>query len=174
MGMFLGAESVFFAGLIAAFLYLRLNASDWPPPSQPRLPVFITGLNSLLLLASGYTMRAGLRSVRRGDAAGLIRGLGLTLLLGAVFLVVQGSEWARLIGFGLTFSSGTYGATFYTVVGLHGLHVLAAITWLGVVLMAAKKDRFAAPHCLGVFLCGMYWYFVVALWPVLYGLVYLA
>ena len=62
---------------------------------------------------------------------------------------------------------------FYKLIGLHGLHVFAAITWLLVVLMAARRKRFSAQDHLGVSICAMYWHFVVALWPVLYGLVYL-
>lgn len=172
MAMFLGVETMFFAGLIAAFLYLRLNASEWPPASQPRLPVFVTGINTLLLLASGFTMWRVQGPAARQDSGRPARGLGMTFLLGTVFLVVQGYEWARLVRFGLTFSSGSYGATFYTLIGLHGLHVLGALTWLAALQLAAKKKRLA-PHHPRVFLCAMYWYFVVALWPVLYGLVYL-
>ena len=173
MTIFLGAEAIFFSALIAGFLYLRLNAAGWPPPSQPRLPVLVTGINTLFLLTSAYTMWGALRSIRGEDQAGLLKGLGFTVLLGGVFLAVQGYEWLRLISFGFTLSSGSYGTTFYTLIGLHGLHVFAAITWLLVVLMAARRKRFSAQDHLGVSICAMYWHFVVALWPVLYGLVYL-
>jgi heme/copper-type cytochrome/quinol oxidase subunit 3 len=194
MLIFLGAEAMFFAALVGAFLVLRLGAQVWPPPFQPRLPVEVTGLNTLVLLASSYTMTRALRAVRRGDGRGLMAGLGQTALLGLIFLAVQGYEWTRLVHFGLTVSSGAYGTTFYTLIGAHGVHVLAAVVWLSVVLAGAMRARPAAPEGWGpggqhgfrpsgegaarqrdvrVTLCGMYWYFVVFLWPLLYALVYL-
>jgi len=173
MLIFLGAETMLFAGLIGAFLVLRLGAQVWPPPFQPRLPVGVTGVNTLILLASSLTMTRALRAIRRGDGDGLTAGLVQTALLGLIFLTVQGYEWARLVHFGLTVSSGAYGATFYTLIGAHGVHVFAAVVWLSVVLVLALKGRFTAQRRVPVSLCGMYWYFVVFLWPVLYTLVYL-
>lgn len=173
MLIFLSAETMLFAGLVGAFLVLRFGAQVWPPPFQPRLPVEVTGINTLVLLASSLTLTRALTALRRGDQSGLVRGLGLTALLGLTFLAVQGYEWARLVHFGFTVSSGAYGTTFYTLIGAHGLHVLAALTWLAAVLGRARGGRFTRERHVGVSLCGMYWYFVVFLWPVLYTLVYL-
>src|SRR3990172_8993225 len=94
--MFLGAEAMFFAGLIGAFLVFRLGSSVWPPPFQPRLPTAVTGVNTVVLLASGLTVQLALRAIRLGSTAGLVRYVWTTLLLGGVFLAVQGSEWVRL------------------------------------------------------------------------------
>ena len=98
--------------------------------------------------------------------------LALCGLLGGLFLTVQGYEWVRLIRFGLTVSSGVYGALFYTVVGAHGLHVVAALTWLAVVTIQATRGRFTTGHAGPIRACALYWHFVVALWPVLYLSVY--
>ena len=171
--MFLAAEAMFFAGLIGAFIVFRLSSSAWPPPFQPRLPVAVTGVNTVILLLSGLTMQLALRAVRAGKSEGLIRHLLATVLLGGIFLGIQGYEWVRLIQYGLTVWSGIYGATFYTLVGCHGLHVLGAVLWLTVVLIQARQGRFTAERCTGVETCSMYWTFVVGLWPILYGLVYL-
>ena len=171
--MFLGAEAMFFAGLIGAFLVFRLSAATWPPPFQPRLPVGVTGVNTVILLLSAFTMRRTLTCVRLANPGKAVRLLGLTAILGAVFLAVQGYEWLRLIQFGLTVSSSVYGGLFYTLIGFHALHVLAALIWLAVVFARAIKGRYSAQHHLGLQTCAMYWTFVVALWPALYGLVYL-
>lgn len=172
LSMFLASEAMFFAGLIGAFLVFRLGSANWPPPFQPRLPLLVTGINTLILLSSALTMRRALGAIRSGRADGLARNLLTTVLLGVLFLAVQGYEWLRLIGFGLTVSSGTYGATFYTLIGFHGLHVLGAVIWLTVVLIRSRLGRFTARNHAGVELCAIYWNFVVALWPILYGLVY--
>ena len=117
-------------------------------------------------------MRA-LRAVRAGDRAGLVRWLAWTWGLGALFLVIQGVEWTRLVHFGLRVSSGIYGATFYTLIGVHGVHVLGAAAWLGGVLWLARRGRFTQHRHVALECCAIYWHFVVALWPVLYVLVYL-
>ena len=171
--MFLGAEAMFFAGLMGAYIVFRVGAAVWPPPFQPRLPVGVTGVNTFFLLASAVTIRVALRSARRGDGTPLVRWLGLTALLGAIFLAVQGYEWIELIQFGLTVSSSVYGGLFYTLIGFHALHVFGALLWLIVVLALARRGRYAKSGYLGVQSCAMYWTFVVALWPALYGLVYL-
>ena len=171
--IFIGAEAMFFAGLIGAFLVFRLSAAIWPPPFQPRLPVGVTGVNTIILLISAVTMRWSLRSARAGEQRKLIGYLCVTAMLGAVFLAVQGYEWMKLIHFGLTVSSSVYGGLFYTLIGFHGLHVMGALIWLLVVFALAKRGRFSTGRQVGLQTCAMYWTFVVALWPVLYGLVYL-
>lgn len=174
MLIFLGTEAMFFAGLISAFLILRAGSALWPPPDQPRLPVAVTGINTLILLFSGYTMRRALRGVRKGSQQALTRWLLATGLLGTLFLGVQGSEWIRLVHYGLTFSSSLYGATFYTLIGCHGLHVLGAVVGLLIVLSRAAGKKYSVHDHTGVELCQIYWYFVVGIWPILYVLVYLS
>lgn len=173
MLFFLSAETMFFAGLISAFFVLRLSAAVWPPPLQPRLPMLITGLNTLVLLASSVAIIAALRAARRADGRTLVERLAATAALGALFLVVQGYEWARLIHYGLTVTSGAYGATFYTLIGTHAAHVLGALVWLGVTLVLAARGRFIDGRVSGLRACATYWHYVVALWPILYVTVYL-
>jgi cytochrome c oxidase subunit 3 len=168
---FIAAEVMFFAGLISSYFVLRTGAAQWPPPLQPRLPVLVTGLNTLVLLASSLAMVRALRD--RDDRPRVVRGLAVTGALGVVFLAVQGYEWIQLVGYGLTMTSGAYGVTFYTLIGVHGLHVLGALVWLGIVFTGVRQGRFVEAPAAGLRACGMYWHFVVALWPVLYVAVYL-
>ena len=171
--MFLGAETMFFAGLIGSFLVFRVAHDVWPPAAMPRLPVVVTGVNTLILLGSALAMQRARAAIRGGAQGDLVRMLLATAVLGVVFLLVQGYEWIRLLQFGLTLASGVYGATFYVLVGCHGVHVLGAVIWLLSVLRRATRGRYTAGEHAGVALCAMYWYYVVALWPVLYGLIYL-
>jgi len=172
--LFMGAEVMLFTGMMGAFVLFRTSSVVWPPPGQPMLPLAVTLANTGVLLASALTMRSAYSAVRAGNLAGLRRGLAVTAALGAVFLLVQGSEWASLIGHGLTLSSSTYGATFYTLIGLHAAHVVGAVAWLLVVLLGAWRGRYGKDDAVGVQICGVYWAFVCALWLVLFGLVYLA
>jgi heme/copper-type cytochrome/quinol oxidase subunit 3 len=173
MLFFLAAETMFFAGLVSAFFVLRLAAPVWPPPLQPRLPIGVTGLNTLVLLASSVAMMGALRAARRADGRALVERLAAAAGLGALFLAVQGYEWARLIHYGLTVTSGAYGATFYTLIGVHAAHVLGALVWLTVTLILAVRGCFAEGRLTRLRACSTYWHFVVGLWPILYVTVYL-
>lgn len=171
MLFFLGTEVMVFAGLISSFLILRAG-SPWPPAGEPRLPAVVSAMNSLFLLASGAAMVRARRAVREDDRGALRRWLLVTTVLGLVFLTVQGLEWVRLVSFGLTLRSSLYGATFYTLIGVHGLHVAGGMAALLFVLKRARAGRYSAANHIGVDVCWLYWSFVVAVWPVLYVLVY--
>jgi heme/copper-type cytochrome/quinol oxidase subunit 3 len=172
--IFLGTEAMFFAGLISAFLILRAGSGVWPPPGQPRLPAAVTAINTLVLFFSAYTMHRAVPAVRSDNQKALVNWLAVTGALGTIFLGVQGAEWLRLVNFGLTLTSSNYGATFYTLIGFHGLHVFAAVIVLLIVLSRAARRRYSAQNHTGLELCRLYWFFVVGIWPVLYVLVYLS
>jgi heme/copper-type cytochrome/quinol oxidase subunit 3 len=171
--MVIGTEMMLFSALIGSFIVFRLQAPFWPPPAQPRLPIDVTWINTFVLLASAGTMTLALRAVHQSRQRLLRRWVVVTGILGVTFLAVQGSEWVRLIAQGLTLSSGSYGATFYLLIGLHGLHVCAGVIWLCGVAIAALGGRYNARNAAPVELCTVYWYFVCAIWPVLFVLVYL-
>jgi cytochrome c oxidase subunit 3 len=170
--MLLVAESMFFAGLIGAYLVFRGSSRVWPPPELPRLPLAVSWVNTVILMASGLAMLAAIRAVAAERREPLTRALGLTALLGAAFVTVQGAEWIRLVHYGLTLSTGTYGSTFYVLIGSHAVHVLGAMLWLGVVGAGVKRGWFGSRTYGVVEACGIYWFFVCALWLVLFALVY--
>jgi heme/copper-type cytochrome/quinol oxidase subunit 3 len=172
MFVLIGGEVMYFGALVSAFLVLRLSAAVWPPPFQPRLPVEVTAVNTLVLIASSLAMVWATRALRARDRAALVRWLTAAAVLGTTFLTVQGYEWVRLVSFGLTVSSGAYGTTFYGVIGTHALHVLAALVWLVVTTVLVAQGLTARRVSL-VRACAMYWHFVVGLWPLLYVAVYL-
>ena len=172
----LGAETMLFSGLIGTFLVLRVGNVTWPPPSHIgiELPRVVTGINTALLLISGYTMFQAWRAIQKDSVKQLRIWLLITGILGLLFLGIQGSEWVQLVREGLTLQSGVYGGIFYVLIGCHALHVLSAVIWLFIVLGMAMAGRFSADRYTGVDTCTIYWIFVVALWPILYILVYLS
>src|SRR5262249_3933685 len=170
MIMLIGAETMLFTGLIGAYVMFRLGSVAWPS-AHLYLPVGVTWINTFVLLFSCYTMRGAVRAVQADNRQGLGKRLSITGLLGTAFLSIQGYEWSQLIRDGLTISTGVYGATFYTLIGCHALHVLAAVIWLLVVVWLARRGKFSVHNRVGVEICGMYWYYVGALWVVLFTLV---
>jgi heme/copper-type cytochrome/quinol oxidase subunit 3 len=165
-------EAMLFAGLVGMYLVFRLSAATWPPPDLPRLPIGITTLNTLILLASVIPLTRALRSARRHEATGR-GGVQLAALLGAIFLAVQGMEWLRLLAHGLTPSSGTYGGSFYLLIGCHAVHVLVAVLWLTVLAIRERHARTGWSSWAGLEMGTLYWYFVCGLWLFLFPLVYL-
>jgi heme/copper-type cytochrome/quinol oxidase subunit 3 len=155
---FIVTEVMFFAGLISAFWVIRFSLTDWPPTGQPRYPVAVTLFNTLFLFASGVTHFF----YRRNRAPSLFTA---TVLLGALFLLLQGREWLRLIEFGLTVTSSLYGSIFYVIVGSHAIHATFGLLWL---LFSRRNPAGSVHESAGIF-----WYFVVLIWPVLYLVVYI-
>ena len=170
----IGSECMLFVGLIGMYLVFRLAAPGWPPADLPRLPLGITGLNTLVLFGSVPWMTRAMAAVRRDDAPNVTRNLSFTALMGALFLAVQGLEWTRLVHHGLTLGSSIYGATFYVLIGCHALHVFIAVLWLTTITLLAHRRMFTAARHAPLEMCAIYWYFVCGLWVILFPLVYLA
>ena len=167
--IFVLTELMLFAGLISAFVIVRAGAMVWPPPGQPRLPIVATAFNTAALLASGVCLFLAQRRFFR-DREAARRPLLAAMLLGALFVVFQGVEWVRLIREGLTLTSSALGSFFYLIVGLHALHAVVA---LGILVYTWRRlERgWLAQHQLAA--TQVFWYFVVGVWPVIYGVVYL-
>ncbi len=174
VAILIAAEVIFFGGLVTAFLVLRASAIFWPPPNQPRLPVFITAINTIVLLVSGVTMRLGVSALRREQTNAFERSVVLTTLLGGIFVLVQGNEWFRLVASGLRLGEGVYGGLFTTIISVHALHAVGGLIALAIATIRARQGCYTLDTRGGVEACMLYWLFVVAVWPVLYGLVYLA
>jgi heme/copper-type cytochrome/quinol oxidase subunit 3 len=170
--LFIVLEIMFFAGLISAYLVFRLSPVQWPPAGQPRLPIEVTAANTVVLLLSGFTFYKALKVLREGKKGLYLSLLTLTTFLGMQFLVTQGYEWVQLVKFGLSVHSNIYGGFFYSLVGIHGFHVFGGVLALFWVLIRSLMGAYSAQQNLGVDLCRTYWFFVVGLWPILFGLIY--
>ncbi len=156
MAVFLLSEAVFFFMLLAAFVYFR-DASR--SAAAGNLNLSATSIYTACLLASSVTMWRA--------AAGAGRGwLMATMALGALFLFGQGSEYWRLFHQRITISQGSFGSTFFTLTGMHGLHVLVGI------LLLAVAWRWNA-RGVSIDAVAMYWQFVDAVWMAIFAIVYL-
>ncbi len=173
MLIFLAAEVMFFVGMFGGLIVLRFGSEHWPPLGAPPLPIFIGGINTVVLLLSSVTMVWAYLSIHKGEQVGLRRGLVLTLLLGVLFLVSQLIKWHRMGLLGLHISTNVYGSVFYALTGLHGLHVLTGIFVLLVATRRAFLHHYSKGRHVMIQLTGMYWHFVVAVWVVLYTVLYL-
>jgi cytochrome c oxidase subunit 3 len=172
LGMLLlvGAEVMFFAGLISAFTIARAgaDAARWTTPTAPLLPVTSTLVNTTALLFSGVCVGLAHRRIKKQEA-GAERVLMLACVLGALFVGLQGREWVALLSQGLTMQSSGLGAFFYLIVGAHAIHAVVAIVALGMAWWRLRVGTLTDGFLFGT---ETFWYFVVLLWPIIYARVY--
>jgi cytochrome c oxidase subunit 3 len=163
------SEVTLFGALFAVYFVMRAESpGGWPPTGLERPELLLPGINTLLLVASSITMQWAVRSARGGGAS-LLRWLGLTLLLGGIFIVVQGYEFSSN-GFGL--SNGVFGSTFYILTGFHGAHVLAGLALIAIVANRARLGLVSAEHHTAVEGVSYYWHFVDVVWVFLFTTLY--
>ena len=180
MWVFLCSEVMFFAGLIGSYVVLRFGAADtWAAPNDV-LNVPVTAFNTFLLICSSVTMVKAFAAAQAGDQRGIRLYLLLTTILGATFLGVQVYEYTELVlhqswqgSHGFTPAAGLYGATFYTMTGFHGFHVLLGVVCLAWATIRAYRGHWSADNTHGIEVLGLYWHFVDLVWIILFTIVYL-
>lgn len=183
MILFIASEVMFFVAWFWAFFDASLFANEaqqysrveftggvWPPKGTEVFdPWHLPLLNTLILLTSGTTVTWAHHALLHGDRDGLKKGLWLTVLLGALFTVVQVYEYMHA-SFG--FKGSIYGATFFMATGFHGFHVLVGTIFLIVCLMRANAGHFTTKQHLGFEFAAWYWHFVDVVWLFLFAAIY--
>jgi cytochrome c oxidase subunit 3 len=186
MALFIASEVMFFVAWFWAFfdasLYPggaespELVARDaftggvWPPKGTEVFnPWGLPFLNTLILLTSGTTVTWAHHALRSGNKKGLILGLWITILLGALFTAIQAYEYGHAA---FTFTGGIYGSTFFMATGFHGAHVIIGTIFLTVCLVRSYKDHFKPDHHFGFEAAAWYWHFVDVVWLFLFCGVY--
>jgi cytochrome c oxidase subunit 3/cytochrome o ubiquinol oxidase subunit 3 len=170
---FLVSEVALFGTLIVVYVfYLGKDVVD-PTPAQA-LSLGLVLCNTAVLLCSSATAHRAEKEIRRGDRGGFIGWWAATIVLGALFLLGTAYEWYGLITrHHLTISRNLFGTTYYTLVGLHAVHVTGGVTIMLVVLGLALLRRVTAADRGVVGLVSWYWHFVDGVWVVVFTVVYL-
>jgi cytochrome c oxidase subunit 3 len=167
--VWLSSELMFFSGLFAAYFTLRAAAAVWPPKGV-NLDQTTALVGTLILIGSSATIQLGLRSIERDDRRPFLAWLGVTFLLGSVFVAIQAWDWTRL---DFSVASNAYGSAFYLTTGFHGLHVIGGLVAMIVVAGRATSPRFGARDAPSVQMLSYYWHFVDAIWIGLYATIFL-
>ena len=174
MTIFIGSEIMLFASFFTAYFIARSNAVQWPPIFEGtesfELPKVITAVNTSILVFSSFTVWWAEKRLAAGDRQGLIRGLIVTIMLGATFLIIQINEYAHL---GFTPQDQMFGTIFYTLTGLHGAHVFVGLNALFYSLNRARAGEFTHGNAGPLQAASIYWHFVDVVWVFLFVVVYL-
>ena len=142
-------------------------------PFQTMGPFWLPTINTALLLTSGVTLTIAHHALQAGNRSRTIAFMWLTVLLGTVFLFVQGYEYMHAYkDLNLKLTSGAYGSTFYMLTGFHGFHVLIGTLMLLFITLRLSKGHFTPQRHFGFEGAAWYWHFVDVVWLGLYILVY--
>jgi len=166
------ADTGTFAACLVAYGYLRNATANWPHPFHSITNV---ALMTLILLTSSLTMLFAIDAAKAGDKPKAFRWTLITALLGAVFALLHIREWLALIGEGMTmftnpWGTGLFGASFFSITGLHLLHVTGGVIALVAVGIRYLGGRYRADD---LEITGLYWHFVDMVWMFVVPLVYL-
>jgi cytochrome c oxidase subunit 3/cytochrome o ubiquinol oxidase subunit 3 len=170
---FLVSEAALFGTLIITYLFYVGRDVVGPTPAVA-LSLGLVVCTTACLLASSATVHVAERTLERGNQVGFLGWWLATVLLGVAFLGGTAFEWRDLITrHHLTISRNLFGSTYYTLVGLHAVHVTAGLTIMLIVLGLALRRQVTSANRAGVGLVSWYWHFVDGVWLVVFTVVYL-
>lgn len=173
MWLFLASEVVIFTILIATFLVFRVENEEAVHAVHEAAGLVLVSANTFLLLTSSWAMVMGLREIKRDNLQGLIKWISITAVLGIVFVIMQGVEYATLAEHGITIDNSQFGMRFYSATAIHGIHVILGVIWAIGVIIHARQGGYNARKHSGVELFGLYWHFVDVVWILLFTVIYL-
>nr|ALO77074.1 cytochrome c oxidase subunit 3 [Hybosorus sp. HYB02]ALO77320.1 cytochrome c oxidase subunit 3 [Hybosorus sp. HYB01] len=175
MILFITSEVFFFISFFWGFFHSSLSPTielgmTWPPKGIiPFNPFQVPLLNTLILLTSGLTVTWAHHSLIENNYDQATQGLGLTVLLGIYFTMLQAYEYIEAP---FTIADSVYGSTFFMATGFHGIHVIIGTTFLAVCLGRHLMNHFSCTHHFGFEAAAWYWHFVDVVWLFLYISIY--
>jgi cytochrome c oxidase subunit 3 len=186
MWVFLITEIMFFGGLFAAYTVYRHSYHEAFGAASRHLDITLGAFNTAVLIGSSLTMALAVHAAQLGRRRSIITYLGLTILLGSVFLGVKVVEYTHkwrehlVPGHGFQFDNAAlarpaelYFSLYFAMTGMHALHMIIGIGIMIVLIVLANKGRFTADHYSPVEVSGLYWHFVDIVWIFLFPLLYL-
>ena len=179
MALFISSEVMFFV----SFFWNYFNyfffpekmgtafAPVWPPQGITTIDPFAIPLfNTMVLLLSGTTVTWAHHCLLQGDQKNLVRGLGITIILGLMFLCGQGWEYTHSpFPF---YHGGIFASSFFIATGFHGVHVIIGTIFLTVCYFRARRGQFSPERHFGFEAAAWYWHFVDVVWLFLFVCIY--
>ena len=176
MWLFVISDALTFSAMLVAYSYVRMSNPSWPTPFEMWPAIGGATIMTFCLLSSSVTMVMAVRAAHGGNRAATAKWLGATMLGGLAFVVLHMREWLHLIEEGVRpfqnpWGSPLFGATFFTLTGLHMTHVICGVIYLGIVAAGfGLRGKFQS---IDVEVSGLYWHFVDLVWMFIFPLVYL-
>lgn len=183
MWLFLLTELLLFGGLFVIYGVYRYMNSDAFHIAALELNTTLGALNTIILLTSSLTMAMSITALRRGQKIFSLMLLGSTIIFALSFLVNKYFEWSAKFHHG-TFPGSKeltnrpageilYFGLYYSMTGLHGLHVIVGLIILTIIFILIVKDKITADNYIKLENSGLYWHLVDIIWIFLFPLFYL-
>ena len=173
--LFLASEIMLFGGLFSAYILLRVGSPVWPPSGETHLNIPLATLNTFNLILSSWTIVKSWISLKENNIKGFKVFMGITLLCSILFLVIKYFEYSAKFHHGIFPSTDNFFGIYFTLTGLHGLHVIGGLIlnyylWgPGIKMWETEPERFTNR----IEVAGLYWHFVDLVWIFLFPTLYL-
>ena len=173
--LFLASEIMLFGGLFSAYILLRVGSPVWPPSGETHLNIPLATLNTFNLILSSWTIVKSWVSLKENDIKGFKMFMGITLLCSILFLVIKYFEYSAKFHHGIFPSTDNFFGIYFTLTGLHGIHVIGGLIvnyyhWgAGLKMWETEPERFTNR----IEIAGLYWHFVDLVWIFLFPTLYL-
>ena len=173
--LFLASEIMLFGGLFSAYILLRVGSPVWPPSGETHLNIPLATLNTFNLILSSWTIVKSWVALKENDIKGFKMFMGITLLCSVLFLVIKYFEYTAKFHHGIFPSTDNFFGIYFTLTGLHGLHVIGGLIlnyyhWgPGLKMWEKEPERFTNR----IEVAGLYWHFVDLVWIFLFPTLYL-
>ena len=173
--LFLASEIMLFGGLFSAYILLRVGSPVWPPSGETHLNIPLATLNTFNLILSSWTIVKSWVALKENDIKGFKMFMGITLLCSIVFLIIKYFEYTAKFHHGIFPSTDNFFGIYFTLTGLHGLHVIGGLIvnyyhWgPGLKMWDTEPERFTNR----IEIAGLYWHFVDLVWIFLFPTLYL-
>ena len=173
--LFLASEIMLFGGLFSAYILLRVGSPVWPPSGETHLNIPLATLNTFNLILSSWTIVKSWISLKENNIKGFKVFMGITLLCSILFLVIKYFEYSAKFHHGIFPSTDNFFGIYFTLTGLHGLHVIGGLIvnyylWgPGIKMWNTEPERFTNR----IEVAGLYWHFVDLVWIFLFPTLYL-
>ena len=174
MWLFLVSDSLTFSAMLMAYSYVRVATENWPRPFEGP-SIFMASVMTFCLLSSSLTMVMAVAAAKQQERRRTVGWILATILGGVLFIILHTNEWLGLIHEGVTpfgnpWGVPLFGASFFTLTGLHMTHVTGGVIYLGVIAFGFGKGKFTSED---VEISGLYWHFVDLVWMFIFPMVYL-
>lgn len=169
--VYLMTDCILFASLFATYAVLRSNTNGGPGPDLFDLPYIL--IETILLLISSFTCGLAVLAARNKQTTQVIIWLVTTFIFGAAFVSMEVWEFSNLIKEGETWARSGFLSAYFTLVGTHGLHILAGLLWIIVLTAQIARVGLTSPSLKRLTLFSLFWHFLDIVWIFIFTIVYL-
>lgn len=170
--VYIMTDCILFSTVFATYAVLHNNTAGGPG-AKDLFSLSLVLLETLILLTSSFTIGLAMLAVRKNSLRQAFGWLATTFLLGASFLSIELFEFRHLVTEGHGWSTSAFLSAYFTLVGLHGAHILVGLLWLAIMMLRLKRRGISPKDNNNLAMLGIFWHFLDIIWIFIFSFVYL-